>query len=59
MSYVTTTPAPISTLEFYAPDSLDGSTKYAIKVSTNYIKKGSQRKEPLSCWSHPQTVVKD
>lgn len=47
------------TLEFYAPDSLDGSTKYAIKVSTNYIKKGSQRKEPLSCWSSPQTVVKD
>ena len=47
------------TLEFYAPDSLDGSTKYAIKVSTNYIKKGSQRKEALSCWSHPQSIVKD
>lgn len=47
------------TLEFYAPDSLDGATKYAIKVSTNYIKKGSQRKDPLSCWSHPQSIVKD
>lgn len=47
------------TLEFYAPDSLDGATKYAIRVSTNYIKKGSQRKEPLSCWSSPQSVVKD
>ena len=47
------------TLEFYAPDSLDGDTKYAIRVSTNYIKKGSQRKEALSCWSPLQTVLKD